>query len=85
VSQPGRHYAALRDLAHPAPARRRARRQGFTPNAARWARSHIPVAIQFLAWLDEHDTSLAVGDLAHDGHDTYLRRAHPGALSLPFR
>ena len=72
------------------------------PNAARWARSHILVAIQFLARLDEHDTSLAAGisdvraartllllygqfatrlarmtagDLAHDGHDTYLRIA----------
>ncbi len=61
MSQPGRHYPALRDLAYPAPARGRARRQGFTPNATRWARSHILVAIQFLAWLDEHDTSLAAG------------------------
>jgi hypothetical protein len=40
-------------------ARRRARRQGFTPSAARWARSHILIALQFLAWLDDRGTTLA--------------------------
>ena len=45
-------------------ARGRARRQGFTPNAARWARSHILAAMQFLAWLDERGTSLAAATQA---------------------
>jgi hypothetical protein len=40
-------------------ARARARHQHFTPNAARWARSHIRIAVQFLAWLDNRGTTLA--------------------------
>jgi hypothetical protein len=40
-------------------ARARARRQGFTPSAARWARSHILIALRFLAWLDDRGTALA--------------------------
>jgi hypothetical protein len=45
-------------------ARGRARRQGFTPNAARWARSHILIAVQFLAWLDQRGTTLATATQA---------------------
>jgi hypothetical protein len=45
-------------------ARGRARRQGFTPNAASWARSHILIAAQFLAWLDERGTTLGAATQA---------------------
>jgi hypothetical protein len=54
-------------------ARGRARRQGFTPSAARWARSHILIAAQFLAWLDERGTSLATATQADI--DTWLDNA----------
>jgi hypothetical protein len=45
-------------------ARGRARRQPFTPNAARSARSRILAAMQFLAWLDERGTPLAAATQA---------------------
>jgi hypothetical protein len=45
-------------------ARTRSRRQGFTPSAARWARSHILAAVQFLAWLDQRGTRLAAATQA---------------------
>jgi hypothetical protein len=45
-------------------ARTRARHQDFTPSAARWARSHILIALQFLAWLDNRGTTLAAATQA---------------------
>jgi hypothetical protein len=51
-------------------ARGRARHQDFTPNAARWARSHILAATQFLAWLDQRGTSLTAATQADI--DTWL-------------
>lgn len=51
-------------------ARARARRQGFTPASASWARSHILVAVQFLAWLDGRGTVLA--DAAQPDIDAWL-------------
>jgi hypothetical protein len=64
---PPAHAAAIRPFATWHVLRRargRARRQGFTPSAARWARSRIQVAAQFLAWLDERGTSLAAATQA---------------------
>jgi hypothetical protein len=54
-------------------ARTRARHQGFTVSAARWARSHILVAAQFLAWLDERGTTLA--DATQADIDAWLDHA----------
>lgn len=54
-------------------ARARARHQGFTVSAARWARSHILVAAQFLAWLDERGTTLA--DATQADIDAWLDHA----------
>jgi len=45
-------------------ARGRARRQAFTPSAACWARGHILIAAQFLAWLDERGTTLGAATQA---------------------
>ncbi len=63
-------------------ARARAARQGFTSHAARWARTHVLIALEFLAWLDERGTSLAdarqadIDDWLHDAAQTrYLVRA----------
>ena len=54
-------------------ARTRARHQGFTPSAARWARSHIRIALQFLAWLDDRGTTLA--DVTQADIDAWLDNA----------
>jgi len=51
-------------------ARNRARARAFTDGSASWARQQIRVALDFLAWLDQHGTSLA--DLTQPGIDAWL-------------
>ncbi len=56
--RPFAHWHVLRR------ARRRARNRPVTDSAAAYARSQISLALDFLSWLDEHDTPLATATQA---------------------
>lgn len=65
--RPAHHGALVCPFAHwhvLRRARRRARSRPVTDNAAAYARSQITLALDFLSWLDEHDTTLATATQA---------------------
>ncbi|WP_157127001.1 hypothetical protein [Rhodococcus sp. p52] len=64
---PAHHGELVRPFAHwhvLRRARRRARNRPVTDSAAAYARSQISLALDFLSWLDEHDTPLATATQA---------------------
>ncbi|UGQ60390.1 MULTISPECIES: hypothetical protein [Rhodococcus] len=66
-SHPAHHGELVRPFAHwhvLRRARRRARNRPVTDSAAAYARSQISLALDFLSWLDEHDTPLATATQA---------------------